>query len=165
MIRTLDTKENPFWEELVLAIASLQFPVAQIVAERLGIAKAGPVSVLDVGGGSGVYSAVLLTGNPDATATQIDWANVNRIARNFTGKFGVADRFKTIDGDFHTIDFGTTSDDIGIYSNIAHQESPEDNIVIFRKFRKTLRPGGTLVVSDFVLEDDRTGHPLHCSFM
>jgi hypothetical protein len=43
-------------------------------------------------------------------------------------------------------------------------ESPSDNIAIFRKLRKALKPGGTLVVNDFVLNDDRTGHPFAMLF-
>ena len=47
-----------------------------------------------------------------------------------------------------------------IYSNIAHQESPADNIAMFRKAKKALKPGGVFVISDFVLNDDRTpNHP------
>ena len=38
----------------------------QAAAERLGLAKAGAVTWLDVGGGSGVYSAVWLGLNPKA---------------------------------------------------------------------------------------------------
>ena len=86
------------------------------------------------------------------------------IAREFVAKFGVADRFKTIDGDFHTTDFGAATYDFAIYSHVAHQESPSDNIAIFRRLRKALKPGGTLVVNDFVLNDDRTGHPFAMLF-
>src|SRR5437773_10486640 len=49
---TADVAENPFWESLVTSIAVLSFPVAQAAAERLQMAKAGPVTWLDVGGGS-----------------------------------------------------------------------------------------------------------------
>ena len=37
------------------------------------------------------------------------------------------------------------------------QESPTDNRAVFVKFRQALKPGGTLVVNDFVVEDDRSG--------
>ncbi len=47
-----------------------------------------------------------------------------------------------------------------IYSNIAHQESSAENAEMFRKARKALKPSGALVISDFVLNDDRTpNHP------
>jgi hypothetical protein len=161
---TTDVADNPFWHVLVPAIAALSFPVAQMAAERLGVAKAGAVSWLDVGGGSGVWSAVWLGVNKQAIGNQLDWPNVNKIARGFVANFGVADRFQTIDGDFHTTDFGAEKYDFGIYAHIAHQESPAENVANFRRFRKALKPGGTLIVNDFVLNDDRTGHPFAMLF-
>ena len=161
---TIDVADNPFWHVLVTAIAPLSFPVAQLAANRLGLASAGRVSWLDVGGGSGVWSAVWLGLNATAAAYQLDWPHVNAIGRNFVGSFGVGDRFHTIDGDFHSSDFGDNRYDFAIYSHIAHQESPADNIAIFRKFRRALKPGGTLLVNDFVLNDDRTGHPFAMLF-
>jgi SAM-dependent methyltransferase len=162
--QTTDEADNPFWERLVPAIAALSAPVAKMAAERLELAKAGEVSWLDVGGGSGIWSAIWLGMNPKARGVQLDWANVNRIARAFVAKFGVADRFQTIDGDFHDTDFGTTKYDYAIYGHIAHQENAASNVAIFRKFRQALKPGGTLLVNDFVLGDDRTGHPFAMMF-
>jgi SAM-dependent methyltransferase len=161
---TTDQKENPFWELLVPAIAGLAAPVARLAADKLGVAQAGAISVLDVGGGSGIYAVVWGKANPQCRFTQLDWANVNRIARGITGKAGIADRFETIDDDFHTADFGSARYDFAIYSNIAHQESPRDNATVFGKFRRALKPGGALVISDFVLENDRTGHPFALMF-
>jgi len=159
-----DVADMEFWHSLVPGIAALSYPVAEMIARRLGIAAAGAVRWLDVGGGSGVWSAVWLKGNPQARGVQLDWPIVNRIGREFVAGFGVADRFETIDGDFHAIDFGSAAYDYAIYGHIAHQESPADNVAIFRKFRTALKPGGTLVVNDFVLNDDRTGHPFAMMF-
>lgn len=161
---TADVADNSFWHALVPAIAALSIPLAQMAAERLGVPKAGAISWLDVGGGSGVWSAVWLGANKKAQGNQLDWPNVNRIAREFVGGFGVADRFHTIDGDFHSTDFGSAKYDFAIYAHIAHQEDPASNIESFRKFRKALKPGGTLVVNDFILNDDRTGHPFAMLF-
>ena len=164
LMNTTDVAENPFWEELVPAIVVLSIPVVHAAAESLKLARAGPISILDVGGGSGVYSAIWLGLNREARATQIDWSNVNRIARDFVSRHGVAERFRTVDGDFHTADFGTTEHDIGVYSHIAHQESPASNIAIFKKFRRALKTGGTLLISDFVVDDDRSGPPFPLLF-
>jgi ubiquinone/menaquinone biosynthesis C-methylase UbiE len=161
---TADVADNPFCHILVPAIAALSFPVARMAAERLGVAKAGAVSWLDVGGGSGVWSAVWLGANKQARGTQLDWPNVNKIGRGFVASFGVADRFHTIDGDFHTTDFGSARYDFAIYAHIAHQEAPTDNLAVLRKFRKALKPGGTLVINDFILNDDRMGHPFAMMF-
>lgn len=161
---TTDEADNPFWEALVPSIAALSVPVVQLAAERLGISKAGAVSWLDVGGGSGIWSAIWLGVNPQARGVQLDWPRVNRIARGLVDRFGVADRFETIDGDFHTTDYGTGRYDFAIYGHIAHQETPEDNVAVFRKFRQALKPGGTLLVNDFILTDERTGHPFAMMF-
>ena len=161
---TNDVANNEFFPLLVPAIAAMSFPVAQMIAERLNIRNAGTIRWLDVGGGSGVWSAVWLGVNTQARGVQLDWPTVNTIAKQFVSKFGVADRFETIDGDFHAVDFGSGAYDHAIYAHIAHQESPADNITIFRKFRKALKPGGTLVINDFVLSDEGAGHPFALMF-
>ncbi len=158
------TPDIEFWHTLVPAIAAMSYPVAEAIAARLGIAKAGAVRWLDVGGGSGVWSAVWLQANPQARGVQLDWPVVNTIGREFVSRFGVGNRFDTIDGDFHTVDFGSAQYEYGIYGHIAHQEAPADNVAVFKKFRKALKPGGTLVICDFVLNDDRTGHPFAMMF-
>jgi ubiquinone/menaquinone biosynthesis C-methylase UbiE len=160
----VDVKENPFWEDLVLSIAPSSFPLAQAAAARLRIAEAGPIAILDVGGGSGVYSAVMLSKNPQARSTQLDWANVNRVARSFVEKHGVADRFDTIDGDFHTVELAADCYDVIVYSHIAHMEPPQENVRIFRKLRGALKAGGTLAIVDFVQADDRSGPPFALLF-
>jgi hypothetical protein len=158
MPESTETKDLAFWSLLVPAIAPLAVPAAHAVVARLDVARRGPLSFLDVGGGSGIFSAVLLGANREARATQVDWPTVNQIARGFVAKFGVGERFHTVDGDIHTADWGS-GHDVAIYSNIAHQESPAQNIEAFRKFRAALNVGGTLVVSDFVVKDDRSGPP------
>ncbi|MDQ1742862.1 MAG: hypothetical protein QOE23_1201 [Pseudonocardiales bacterium] len=155
---------NPFWEELVPALAAQSVPVAMIAADTLRLAEAGEISILDVGGGSGIYSSIWLGLNPAARSTQLDWGPVNAIARRLVAERGAADRFTCIDGDFHTTDFGTAAYDIGVYSHIAHQEGPEDNVAIFAKFRGALKPGGTLVINDYIVDDDRSGPPFPLIF-
>ncbi len=161
---TADVPDNAFWHKLVPAIATLAFPVAQLAAQRLDIAKRDAVAVLDIGGGSGVWSAVWLGANTSARAVQLDWPQVNAIAHGFVAGFGVADRFRTVDGDFHTADLGRGEYDFVIYSNIAHQESPAENIAVFKKVRAALKPGGTFIISDFVLNGGRQGHPFAMMF-
>lgn len=152
-----DVAANPHWEEVVPAIAGQSIPAAEVAAEVLGLADAGEISILDVGGGSGIYSAIWLKANPAARATQLDWEPINAIARRLLAEKGVADRFTCIDGDFHTTEFGTAQYDVVLYSHIAHQEGPESNIEVFGRLRQALKPGGSLVVCDYVVEDDRSG--------
>lgn len=73
--------DSPYWAELVPAIAGQSVPVAMIAADVLRLAEAGEISILDVGGGSGIYSAIWLGLNPTARSTQLDWAPVNAAAQ------------------------------------------------------------------------------------
>ena len=155
---------NPHWEELVQAIAAQSVPVAKIAAGVLRLAEAGEISILDIGGGSGIYSAIWLGLNPAARSTQLDWGPINAIARRLLAERAVADRFTCIDGDFHSTGFGTRAHDIVVYSHIAHQEGREDNIAIFAKVRSALKPGGTLVICDYIVDDDRGGPPFPLTF-
>ena len=152
-----DKADNLHWADLVPAIAPVSVPAATAGLEVLGIADAGEISILDVGGGSGVYSSIWLNANPAARATQLDWEPINEIALRMVAESGVGDRFTTVNGDFHTTDFGTGQYDIALYSHIAHQEDAESNTEVFTRFRKALKPGGALVVSDYIVEDDRSG--------
>lgn len=163
-VPTVEVVDNPHWESLVQAIAAQSVPVAAIAADVLGLAEAGEISILDVGGGSGVYSAIWLGLNPRARSTQLDWAPINSIARRLLTERGVGDRFSSIDGDLHTTDFGTGSYDLAVYSHIAHQEGPEDNVAIFARLRSALKPGGTLIINDYVVDDDRSGPPFALTF-
>jgi SAM-dependent methyltransferase len=164
MAETHDVANSSSWEELVPAIAPLAAPVAMIAADTLRLANTGEISILDVGGGSGIYSAIWLGINPTARSTQLDWGRSNAIARRLVADYGVADRFACIDGDLHVTDFGTAAHDIGVYSQIAHQEGPDDNVAILAKFRRALKPGGILVISDFIVEDDHSGPPFALIF-
>ncbi len=153
-----------FWEPLVTAIAPLAFPVAQAAAERLGLEKRGAFHMLDVGGGSGAYSAIWLGKNKEAKSTQLDWPKTNAIAKTFLKPFGVLDRVTFQDGNLLEADFGNAKYDYGIYSHMAHGFAADENIRVLKKFRKALKPGGTLVLADFVLDDNRTGHPMALMF-
>ena len=78
---TSEVADNPHWENVVPAIAAQSVPVATIAADTLRLAEAGEISILDIGGGSGIYSAIWLGLNPAARSTQLDWGPINAIAR------------------------------------------------------------------------------------
>lgn len=154
-----DRAESSFWEELAPAIAANVRPAAEQAADLLEVAAMKDPRFLDVGGGSGVYATVWLHKNPGARVTQIDWANVNRLARSFLERQGVGDRFDTVDSDFHAADFGEEEFDVVVFSNIAHQESPDSNVTLFQRARRALKPDGTLLINDLVLEDGGEDSP------
>lgn len=152
--------DHPYWDGLVRGIAPLAVPVAEFASRLLGIADKGAIDILDIGGGAGAYSGVFLRDNPHARSTQIDWNNVNAVATEFVATFGVeADRFRTVGGDFREVEYGESCVDVIVYSQMAHGFDPPDNIEAFHKMRRALRPGGVLVISEYLVNDDGSAHP------
>jgi ubiquinone/menaquinone biosynthesis C-methylase UbiE len=161
-----DTQQrgDDIFERLTPALIPVSIPGAQIAAQLLDVANAGPIHLLDVGGGAGVFSGVFLQANPEARATQLDAPGVNQVARGFVGGLGVGDRFETIDGDAASVEWGEARYDIGVFSHVAHVLDPQQNMEALRKFHRALRAGGTLVIAEFVLDDDRAGPPMALLF-
>ncbi|MFF0479612.1 class I SAM-dependent methyltransferase [Streptomyces sp. NPDC004284] len=153
----VEVADNPHWEKVVTAIAGLSVTAAQTAAEALHLAERDHPAILDVGGGSGIFSSIWLRLNPTAHTTQLDWEPINTIAHRLLAQHSLADRFTPLNGDFHTTPLPPHTYDIALYSHIAHQESPHDNTTVFTKLRHTLKPGGTLVICDYIVDDHRTG--------
>lgn len=155
---------NTFWEDLVPAIAPLAFIPARATADHLGIAAKGPFRMLDIAGGSGAFSVIWLQLNPLGHASQIDWPNINSIAKRYVARFNVAERFETIDGDMERLPLQAAAYDYVIYANVAHGLPADRNIAMFQRIRGALKPGGQLVVVGLFANEDRTGHPLLMMF-
>jgi (2Fe-2S) ferredoxin/SAM-dependent methyltransferase len=117
--------------------------------------------VLDLGGGSGAYSIAFARARADLHATVFDLPTVTPLTRRYAAEAGLADRVHTVDGDLRTDDYGADYDLVYV-SAIAHMLSPAENRALLRKARAALRPGGRVVVSDFVLDEDRTS-PRHAA--
>ena len=151
-----------FWTMLTPAIGRRGRPVAEEAIRWLGLEKGEP-SLLDVGGGAALYSLALLRQNPRARATQLDWPHINRIALDEVRGAGHAGRFETIDGDFRTTAPGGPYD-LAVLSNIVHQESPQSARELMTRLHGALRPGGRLLVSDFLVDDARAAPPFALLF-
>jgi SAM-dependent methyltransferase len=146
-----------FWTVLTPAIARRQRPFAE-EAVRILEHTTGDVSLLDVGGGAALFSLALLRQNPQGRATQLDWPHINRIATEEVKKANLSERFSTIDGDFRTTPPGGPYD-VVVLSNIAHQESAATVKELIGRLHAALRPGGRLLISEFLVDDGRTGPP------
>ena len=131
----------PFFLRFVEEIFPIHYPAAQRLGEALGVPKAaGPLSVLDLAAGSGVWSVALAQQSPHVRVTAVDWAGVIPITRKVTARHGVADRFRFVEGDLLEADFGS-GHAIATAGHILHSEGEDRSRLLLKKTFDALAPG------------------------
>ena len=116
----------------------------------------GAQRLLDLGGGSGAYSIAFAQAVPGLQAEVVDLADVLPIAQEHIRKAGMADRITTRAGDMLTVALDVGKYDLVLLSAICHMFSPEENRQLLARAFQALAPHGRLVISDFILEPDKT---------
>lgn len=116
----------------------------------------GAKRMLDLGGGSGAYSIAFAKAAPGLQAEIVDLAEVLPIAQEHIRKAGMADRITTRAGDMLTVPLDAGKYDLVLLSAICHMFSPEENRQLIGRAYQALAPHGRLVISDFILEPDKT---------
>jgi SAM-dependent methyltransferase len=112
--------------------------------------------LLDVGGGSGAYCIEVARRYLHMRAVVFDIAPALAIAQEKIAQAGFANRIRTQPGDFFTEALPQGSDVI-LLSMILHDWGPEKNRMLLRKCYDALPPGGALIVSELMMDDDKAG--------
>ncbi len=139
---------------LTLALAGRAMNVAPHLAAKVPLA--GAKRLLDVGGGSGIYSAALLQRNPQLRAIVWDRAEVLKVAGEFGQQFGVADRLELRAGDMFA-DPVPDDCDVVLLSNILHDWDVPECRKLVQRCADALPTGGRLLIHDVFLDDDLGG--------
>jgi ubiquinone/menaquinone biosynthesis C-methylase UbiE len=115
--------------------------------------------LLDLGGGSAVYSIEACRQNPALRATLLDVPNVCAVAREFIEKAGLSDRIETVGGDF-TADPLPGGADVVLLCGNLHAYDPEAARRVVKKAFDALPAGGAMILCDYMLNGERTGPPV-----
>lgn len=150
--------ENPVWVEFARAMMPMMMPPAQAIADLLGVATAGPIRVLDIAAGHGIFGIVIAQKNPQAAIVAVDWASVLTVAAENAAKMGVAARHTALAGDAFTVDFGTGYD-VALMTNFLHHFDTATCTALLTKVAASLKPGGRIAVLEFVPNEDRVTPP------
>jgi len=127
---------------------------AHVVAGLVDLA--GCRTLLDVGGGSGAFSIALCRRHPELRATIVDFPSVRPTAEEMVGHAGLSDRIRFVEGDALVSPWPTGQDAVlmsYLLSAVAARRVGE----LLERARRSLGPGGRLMLHDFMLDDDRTG--------
>jgi ubiquinone/menaquinone biosynthesis C-methylase UbiE len=149
--------ELQVWEKLVLGIIPIAEPVAKALCDvlKIGTERKG-CRVLDIAGGSSIFGVTILVRDPSAQVTQMDWPNVNAVAKKLNRERGLEDKIRFIDGEHRSTQLQPNFYDLVLASNFCRFESPMGNRQLFAKAYAALKPGGYFVVNDFVPNEERT---------
>ncbi len=140
-------------EHFTLTLSGRAKNVAPVLATNVPLSSAK--SLLDIGGGTGIYSVAFLRANPQLHATVLDRPEVLKLATRFAEEYGVAERMQMLSGDMFA-DPLPASDAI-LLSNILHDwDVPECQALICR-CAEALNPGGRLIIHDVLLNDELDG--------
>lgn len=153
------------WEKLVLGIIVIAEPAAKALCDLLKIGTEWKaINVLDVAGGSSIFGMTILSRDPSAKVTQLDWPNVNAVAQKLNQERGLEGKIRFVDGEHHSARFESSQYDLVLASNFCRFESPKRNQELFAKAYSALKPGGYFIVNDFVPNEERTEPPFALRF-
>ena len=158
------TDNNPtWWVEFAKAMVPMAMPSAFAIAEILGVATSGPLRVLDIAAGHGMFGITLAQRNPQVDVVATDWASVLSVAEANASTAGVAGRYRLLPGDAFRVDFGTGFD-VALITNFLHHFDPATNTNFLRKVHGSLVPGSRVVLLEFVPNPDRVSPPMAAGF-
>ena len=156
--------ENPVWEKFARAMAPMMVPPAQDIANILDTPSSGPMRVLDIAAGHGMFGITLAQRNPGIEVVAVDWKNVLKVATENAARMGVGAQHKTMPGDAFKVDWGTGYD-VALVTNFLHHFDAKTNVSFLRKILDSMNPGGRVAVLEFVPFDDRVNPPMAASFV
>jgi ubiquinone/menaquinone biosynthesis C-methylase UbiE len=139
---------------LTLALAGRAKNVAPALAEAID--ASGCRTLLDLAGGTGIYSIALVQKNPHLRAIVYDRPDVLKVAAELVAEYGVQDRVDLVPGDMF-VDPLPTGVDLVLLSNVLHDwDLPECKKLIGRS-AAALRDQGRLLIHDVFLNDTLDG--------
>jgi predicted O-methyltransferase YrrM len=137
-----------------LALAGRAKNVAPVLAQRLLLD--GIERILDVGGGTGMYSIALLRRHPRLRAVVLDREEVLKIAAEMAAEHGVADRVELVAGDMFRDPLPSDCQAV-LLSNILHDWDEPECLTLIERCAAALPAGGRLWIHDVFLNDALDG--------
>ncbi len=130
--------------------------LGKMLADSVGEWIAGENSLLDVGGGSGVYSCALAANSPQLTATVFEQEPVATIAREKIEERAFSDRVTVEVGDMFN-DPWPGGRDNHLFSNVMHDWDRPGILSLLRRSRESLASGGHVFIHDAFLNAEKNG--------
>ncbi len=137
-------------------LAQEQFSYRQAVCLPKAYNFARHSLLLDVGGGTGIFSVMAVRANAHLKSVVFDVPAVCAVARERIKFYKVPKKIKVMDGNILTDDFPPGADVALISTVLDGYDEPECRKIL-KKIFAALEPRGGLIVNEMMLNEDRTG--------
>ena len=155
--------ENPVWVEFAESMAPMMAPMTGPLGAIVLEGRNGPMRVLDIAAGHGLFGIEIAKQNPQAHVTGLDWAPVLRVALDNAKKAGVQDRYDMLPGSAFDVDFRGPYDAV-LLTNFLHHFDIATCVGLLKKVHASLKPGGIAATLEFVPNPDRVSPPMPAAF-
>jgi SAM-dependent methyltransferase len=143
-------------ESFLMGMFNIAMGLAPHFAKEIDLS--GKKRFLDFGGGPGTYAIHFCLENPEMTATVFDLPTTRVFAEKTIARFGMEGRIDFKEGSY--VDDAVSLDkeyDVAWISHNLHGEGPEDAEKVVAHAVSVLKPGGLLMIHEFILNDEKTG--------
>jgi ubiquinone/menaquinone biosynthesis C-methylase UbiE/predicted transcriptional regulator len=142
-------------EDLNKFISAMNWRAAKIAPELVKMLNLRNVeTVIDIGCGSGALGMEMLKVNPNIELTLFDYPEVMKIANKHVERKSLTGIVKSLEGDLLNDNIGSGYD-LVLMSQVLHAYSIWDNLTILNKVFSAMNHGGTLVVHEYILDENR----------
>jgi 2-polyprenyl-3-methyl-5-hydroxy-6-metoxy-1,4-benzoquinol methylase len=148
-------KDPGFAQEFLQLMNCRGLLFGQKLAEGLGPLLGERTRLLDVGGGSGIYSATMCSAHPQVSAVVLEQEPVDEIVRAEIARHGLSACVEVVTGDMFEDRWPEA--EIVLLSNVLHDWDVAEIEMIVKKAAEALTPGGLLVIHDAFIADDKSG--------
>jgi 2-polyprenyl-3-methyl-5-hydroxy-6-metoxy-1,4-benzoquinol methylase len=155
--------ENPVWVQFAETMAPMMAPMAGPLGAVVLDGHTGPMRVLDIAAGHGLFGIEIAKQNPEARVTGLDWAPVLRVALDNARRAGVHERYDMLPGSAFEVDLGGPYDAV-LLTNFLHHFDKPTCVGLLEKVRGALVPGGRAATLEFVPNEDRVSPPMPAAF-
>lgn len=155
--------DHPAWIEFARAMGPMMRPAAEGAADLVPLDPSRDTRVLDISASHGAFGIAFAKRNPRAHLVALDWEGVMAITEQNAASAGLANRFSKIVGSAFTVDLGSGYEAV-LVPNFLHHFNAAECTALLRRVHAALRPGGRVVIVEFVPDEDRVTPPAAASF-
>ncbi len=156
---------NEFFKHLVKTLFPVSFASGVILGKKLGVGKSlKKLKILDLGCGAAPWSLAFALADSNSNVVAVDFPEILEIAQAHAKRFHVTSQFEFRAGDFHQVEWERQSYDIIFLGHICHGEGEMGTRKLIKRAFEALKPGGRLLIAEYVANDLRTGPEIPLMF-